>query len=75
MRMRRVKQIDIKAGSTTELKPGGFHVMFIGLKQALNVGDKVYLELVFDDGEVTKLSIPVKMVAGMHKPMKMNHSM
>ena len=74
MRMRRVKQIDIKAGAETELKPGGLHIMFIGLKQALNVGEKVYLELVFDDGEIIKLNIPVKMVAGMmHMPM--HHSM
>lgn len=73
MRMRRVEKIDIKANSKTVLQPGGLHVMFIGLKQALNVGEHIELELVFDDGEVIKLRVPVKMVAGMHKPM--HHSM
>ena len=67
MRMRRVKKIDIKAGSETVLKPGGLHVMFIGLKQQLKAGDKVELELEFDDGETIKLTVPVKMVAGMRK--------
>ena len=43
--------------------------MFIGLKQQLKAGEQVDLELVFDDGQVTKLTIPVKLVAGMHKPM------
>ena len=68
MRMRRVDQIDVKAGSKTVLKPGGLHVMFIGLKQQLKVGDKVDLELVFDNGQTMKLSVPVKKVKGMmHK--------
>ena len=67
MRMRRVKQIAIKAGSETVLKPGGLHVMFIGLKQQLKAGDKVELELEFDNGATIKLTVPVKMVAGMRK--------
>ena len=67
MRMRQVESIAIKAGSKTVLKPGGLHIMFIGLKHGLKVGDKVELELVFDDGTTTKLTVPVKMVAGMHK--------
>lgn len=71
MRMRRVDQIVIKAGSETVLKPGGLHVMFIGLKKQLTQGDKVDLELIFDDGSRVQLKLPVKMVAGMQhkKPM------
>jgi len=65
MRMRRVGKIEIKAASDTVLKPGGLHVMFIGLKQPLNAGDVIKLELIFDDGSKTKLTIPVKRVAGM----------
>lgn len=65
MRMRRVDKIDIKANSKTVLKPGGLHVMFIGLKHQLRKGDKVQLELIFDNGETVKLSVPVKAVKGM----------
>ena len=71
MRMRRIDQIVVKAGDETTLKPGGLHIMFIGLKQQLKEGDKVDLELFFDDGSTVKLMMPVKVVAGMmrHKPM------
>ena len=72
MKMRQVKKIPVKAGSQTVLKPGGLHVMFIGLKQELKVGNNVELQLEFDDGFVINLSIPVKMVAGM-KSMKPMH--
>ena len=67
MRMRRVDSIGIKAGSKTVLKPGGLHIMFIGLNHGLKVGENVELKLVFDNGSETVLSVPVKMVAGMHK--------
>jgi len=71
MRMRRIDRISVKAGSQTILKPGGLHVMFIGLKQQLKEGDTVDLELIFDDGSTVKLMIPVKIVAGMmrHRPV------
>lgn len=71
MRMRRVEKIDIKAGAETVLKPGGLHVMFIGLNQQLKPGDTVELELIFDDSSQVKLTVPVKNVtAMMHKKPK-----
>ena len=69
MRMRRVDSIEIKAGSKTVLKPGGLHIMFIGLKHGLKVGENVELKLVFDNGSEIALSVPVKMVSGMNKKM------
>ena len=38
MRMRQVDGIDVGAGQTVELKPGGYHVMFVGLKAPLKAG-------------------------------------
>ncbi|KQZ76631.1 hypothetical protein ASE06_06370 [Sphingopyxis sp. Root214] len=54
MRMRQMKDgIAIPAGKTVELKPGGLHVMFIGLKRPLAVGDSVPVKLRFArQGEV-----------------------
>jgi len=49
MRMRAVPGVDLAAGKTTELKPGGYHVMLMDLKQALKAGDKVALTLVFEN--------------------------
>lgn len=67
MRMRKVDKIDVSAGGKTELKPGGLHVMFIGLHKQLKTGDNIDLELIFDNGESVKLSVPVRQVAGMKK--------
>lgn len=54
MQMRQVDAIDLQAGKTVELKPGGYHVMFIGLKAPLKVGDTFPMKLKFEKaGEVT----------------------
>ena len=39
MRMRAVPRIDLPAGKSVELKPGGYHVMLMQLKQPLKVGE------------------------------------
>jgi hypothetical protein len=65
MKMRQVKEIDIKAKSETALKPGGYHVMLIDLKQALNEGETVPMTLTFDDGSTRKIDVPVKMPQAM----------
>lgn len=49
MRMRAIPGLDLPAGVTTELKPGGYHVMLMDLKQALKPGESVPLTLVFED--------------------------
>lgn len=49
MRMREVeKGIEIPPGATVELKPGGFHVMFMGLKAPFAKDAKVPATLVFE---------------------------
>jgi len=50
MKMRQVPGIDLPAGQPVELKPGGYHVMLLGLKAPLNVGDKVPVTLKFEQG-------------------------
>lgn len=69
MRMREVKGgIPLQAGATTELKPGGLHVMLIKLTRDLKEGDSFPLELVFKDGASQKINVSVKgMKGGMHK--------
>ena len=54
MKMRQVDGIDIGAGQTVELKPGGYHVMFVGLKAPLKAGERFPMKLKFEKaGEVT----------------------
>lgn len=40
--------LTVKPGETVELKPGGFHVMFMDLKQPLKQGDKIKGTLTFE---------------------------
>ena len=48
MAMHPIDHLDIHAGETVELKPGGFHIMVMGLTKDLAVGDKLELELTFE---------------------------
>ena len=51
--MREVSSIDIPAGRTVELKPGGLHIMLMGLTQPLKDGEMFPLTLTFaNEGEV-----------------------
>lgn len=50
---------EIPAGGTLELKPGGKHVMLLGLTKPLAVGDSVDLTLNFDGSESMTLTVPV----------------
>jgi copper(I)-binding protein len=51
--MRPVARIDVPAGTTVELKPGGYHLMLMGVS-SLQVGGTVQLELTFEKaGKVT----------------------
>jgi periplasmic copper chaperone A len=45
--MQEVQSIDIPAGQTVTLQPGGFHIMFMNLKTTPQVGSKIALTLVF----------------------------
>jgi len=61
MQMRPVEGgIVVPAGGAALLKPGGFHIMMIGLTEALTAGDTIEITLTFaESGEVT-LTVPVK---------------
>jgi copper(I)-binding protein len=49
MQMRSMdKGIEIKPGETVELKPGGYHVMFVGLKEPLAQGQPIKATLLFE---------------------------
>jgi len=50
---------EIPAGAVLELKPGGKHIMLIGLAQPLNLGDSFELTLSFDNGESMTVTVPV----------------
>jgi copper(I)-binding protein len=51
MSMQQVDGIDVPAGGSTALEPGGLHVMLLNVDQDLAVGDTVALTLTFDGGD------------------------
>jgi periplasmic copper chaperone A len=64
MRMREIGAIDVPAGQTVELKPGGLHVMFIGISKPLKVGDSFPLTLRFEKAGELKVEMKVMTQAG-----------
>lgn len=75
MKMRRIEKIDVPANGMTELKPGGLHVMLIGLKQELKPGQMVPVTLEFEDGSKKSFEAPVReiMMKGMGGMGGMKH--
>jgi len=65
MRMREISAIDVPAGKTVELKPGGLHVMFIGLTKTLKNGDSFPLTLRFEKAGEVKVEMKVMTQTGM----------
>ena len=47
MKMRQVKDIAVPAGGTVELKPGGYHLMFMNIKSPLTAGETIPVKLKF----------------------------
>ena len=65
MRMRAVQGgLDLPAGQTVELKPGGYHVMLMDLKEALPKGATVPFTLHFEDAKGAKTSLELKLPVG-----------
>jgi periplasmic copper chaperone A len=60
MKMRPVAGLDINAGQTVEFKPGGYHVMFVGLKQPLEQGQHVKATLRFEKAGDVAVDFTVK---------------
>ena len=66
MKMRAVEGgLELPAGKTVELKPGGYHVMLMDLKAALPKDSTVPLTLVFKDakGVESKMELKVPVAA------------
>jgi copper(I)-binding protein len=60
MRMRPVQAIAITPGETVELRPGGFHIMMIGLTAPMNQGGRVPLTLRFERAGEVQVELAVE---------------
>jgi copper(I)-binding protein len=61
MSMEEAKEgMPVPANGKAELKPGGYHVMLINLKQDLKAGDTFKLTLKFKSGKELAVDVPVR---------------
>ena len=60
MRMRAIDALDLPPGKTVELKPGGYHVMLMDLKQQLKAGETVPVTLVIQNSAGVRETIEVR---------------
>jgi len=60
MGMQEVDEVALSAGTAVALEPGGFHIMLMGLKQPLVLGDTVEVVLTFKSGEEVTVDAEVR---------------
>lgn len=75
MRMRALPEgLALPAGKTVTLRPGGYHVMLMGLKQQLKAGEKIPFTLTVEEADKTRETInieaPVRALGAMPGAMK-----
>ena len=76
MHMRKVDAIPVPAGRSVTFRPGGYHIMMMGLKHKLKEGDEFPMTLVFEKSGDVAVKVAVKKVGamgpGMSGGMKMH---
>lgn len=61
MRMRKVDGgLEIAAGATKTLEPGGHHITLIGVAAPLNEGGKIALKLEFEHAGEISINVPIR---------------
>lgn len=65
--------LEIKPGETVELKPGGFHLMFMDTKRQLKEGDTVKATLMFAKAGKVEVSFKVGSIGGASAPAGHHH--
>ena len=60
MMMQQVEAIEVPAGGSVSLEPGGLHIMLLELAEPLEAGTSFDLTLILDDGEEHQVSVEVR---------------
>jgi copper(I)-binding protein len=60
MKMQAVDAVEVLPGKVVELKPGGYHIMLMMLKDQIKAGGKVPLTLTFEDAGKKQTVIKVE---------------
>lgn len=73
MRMREVSKIEVAAGKSVSLQPGGYHIMLMELKKPLKLNQTFPITLKYDTGRSETVNVIVNNGKGMD--MKNGHDM
>ena len=60
MTMQPVDSVDLPAGETVALEPGGFHIMLIDLVAPLETGQEIEVTLTFENAGERTITVPVR---------------
>jgi len=74
MKMRRVEYVTIAGNDRFELKPGGFHIMLMGLKAPLIEGNQFNMTLIFKNAGEISVSVKIKKLGAMSHNHKKKHT-
>ncbi len=74
MKMRPIEGgLEVKPGETVTLKPSGFHVMLMDLKNSLEQGKTVGVTLLFENAGTVKVEFPIVAIGATAPGMPMDH--
>ena len=73
MRMRPISALEVPAGGSVTLRPGGAHVMMVGLSQPIRAGMTVPLTLTFERAGAVQVQVAVQ-AAGASGPGAAHHA-
>ena len=73
MKMRAIKAVEVSPGEPAVMKPGGLHIMLMGLKSPLKEGAAFPLTLTFEMAGVIEVRVMVKKIGSMGHGMHGKH--
>ncbi|HTZ35175.1 MAG TPA: copper chaperone PCu(A)C [Stellaceae bacterium] len=65
MKMRQVDGVDLPPGQAVSLKPGGYHIMLMGLAKPLEAGQSFPLTLTFAHAGARSVTVPIEKIGAM----------
>lgn len=68
-----ISKLAIPSKKTVEMKPGGIHIMLMGLKEKLNVGDEFTIKLHFANKGTVEQKVNVRTLSGEENKAKSCH--
>lgn len=63
MKMRQISELALAAAKPVALKPGGYHIMLLGLKKQISEGNAIPITLIFEDKDGNRTQMQIQATA------------